>query len=203
MEAARELLAAESEMAAYRSAVETLCNQLPAEKCKIATIEDDSLVVQVETANGVEAPDRRIPISDGELALAIRRGEAVVFDDVTDVRSTSSDTTTERHEFRSLIVVPFSESGLLLAAAEPADTFSEDHLALAKLVAAFLVATIERLHGTGSPRNGALLEEVASILSHDLQSPLAAATGTLELVRAEGDSERLETVATALIGSKR
>lgn len=41
------------------------------------------------------------------------------------------------------------------------------------------------------------LEEFASVVSHDLRNPLNVASGTLDLVREERDSERLATVAAA------
>ena len=50
----------------------------------------------------------------------------------------------------------------------------------------------ERLH-----RQNERLAEFASVVSHDLRNPLNVATGALEMVRDETDSEYVETVATA------
>ncbi|AUV84228.1 hypothetical protein C2R22_21975 (plasmid) [Salinigranum rubrum] len=47
-------------------------------------------------------------------------------------------------------------------------------------------------------RQNKRLDEFASIVSHDLRSPLSLATGNLELVRAEHESEAVERIEAAL-----
>ena len=46
-------------------------------------------------------------------------------------------------------------------------------------------------------RRNERLEEFASVVSHDLRNPLNVASGTLDMVREERDSDRLATVAAA------
>jgi len=197
--AARSLLAADSEMAIYRASVELLATRLPTEKCLFATIASDALAVQVETANGVESPDARLPLGDDAPSGAIRRGEATVVDDLTVRGGDRSLAESLPSQTRSLLSAPVGEHGVLLATAEVPGAFSEPHLAEAVLIASVTAASLEHRHSPSAPqRNPELLTEVASILSHDLKTPLAIATGTLELLREDHDSAQLTRIAAAL-----
>ncbi len=55
-----------------------------------------------------------------------------------------------------------------------------------------------QVRATELQRQNERLEEFASIIAHDIRSPLSVATGHLELAREGGGSERLDTVADAL-----
>ena len=117
---------------------------------------------------------------------------------MTHVRS-ASGSNGGSEAFRSLACTPIDDFGLLLAVAIAPGKFTDDHLHDLELLSAFAEASLRRYYRTATrPQNGELLEEVASILSHDVKSPLAIAEGNLELERESNDSTYLETTTSAL-----
>lgn len=196
---ARAIVAATGKPEIYEATVRLVCDRLPADTCKIATIEADEVVIEAETSNGVDSPGRRILLTEWELSAAITRGKAEILDDLAASRSNCETSAATNPDYRAMAVAPIDDAGVILAAATDPGAFTDAHLQIIETIAQFTGAALEQ---TGSadtgPRNGALLEEVASILSHDLQSPLAIASGNLELVREESDAEQLATIAAAL-----
>lgn len=77
----------------------------------------------------------------------------------------------------------------------PRDPFSEEETTFAELLARVLEHELrqERVEA-----KLARLDRFASVVSHDLRSPLNVAQGHLDLARADGDSDHLQTTAEAL-----
>ena len=100
---------------------------------------------------------------------------------------------------RSELVVPLGEHGLLRVGARETGAFTDADVSCLELWAETLTVVFGRLERERTlrareralQRERARLEEVASVVSHDLRNPLNVATGRLELVERECDSEHV------------
>jgi signal transduction histidine kinase len=101
--------------------------------------------------------------------------------------------------FRSELIVPLGEHGLLnIGATEPA-AFTETDVSCLELWAETLTVVFGRIERERElraserdlQRERDRLDEFASVVSHDLRNPLNVATGRLELAAQECDSEHI------------
>ena len=107
---------------------------------------------------------------------------------------------------RSELIVPLGRYGVLNVGATEPDAIDPDDRTIARLWGAsvtMVFVRIERerqLRGREADviRERDRLEEFASLVSHDLRTPLSVAAGHVELARDEADSEALATASTAL-----
>jgi signal transduction histidine kinase len=101
--------------------------------------------------------------------------------------------------FRSELIVPLGEHGLLNIGATEPNAFTETDVSCLELWAETLTVVFGRIERERElrARERALqrerdrLDEFASVVSHDLRNPLNVATGRLELVAQECDSEHI------------
>jgi len=111
---------------------------------------------------------------------------------------------------RSGVVFPLGEHGVFLAASPEVAALSETDRYLADILATVLTATLDRTDRERALRSQKelleeqteRLEELVSVISHDLQSPLNVADGRLELAQADCDSRHLEDAASAVDRSR-
>jgi len=112
---------------------------------------------------------------------------------------------------RSELVLPIGRYGMINVGATEVDAFDNADLAVARLWAATVTMVFVRIERERQlrvreaeiARERDRLEEFASLVSHDLRSPLNVATGNLAMVREQLESERMElseldTVARSL-----
>ncbi|WP_123619277.1 ATP-binding protein [Halorubrum sp. CSM-61] len=121
----------------------------------------------------------------------------------------------ERHNpdspIRSELILPLGRYGLINVGSTERDAFDESDLAVARLWAATVTMVFVRIERERQlrvrereiARERDRLEEFASLVSHDLRSPLNVAAGNLELVRDRLRSEHedlteIDTVASSL-----
>ncbi|EMA59098.1 sensor histidine kinase [Halorubrum lipolyticum] len=121
----------------------------------------------------------------------------------------------ERHNpespIRSELILPLGRYGLINIGATERDAFDESDLAVARLWAATVTMVFVRIERERQlrvrereiARERDRLEEFASLVSHDLRSPLNVATGNLDMVRerlreAHEDLTEIDTVARSL-----
>jgi signal transduction histidine kinase len=103
------------------------------------------------------------------------------------------------------MVVPLGEHGVVVSAGPGADTFDEGTRDLAGVLAANVEAALDRAERERRLRNrerelerqNERLDEFASVVSHDLRTPLSVARGHLDLARQDDDREALAKVADA------
>jgi PAS domain S-box len=146
-----------------------------------------------------------LPVYDGGGSLswdAFVDGELRVYDDV---RSEPSRMSTEK-PVQSETVLPLGEHGVMnVGSTEPAE-FDDTDVSLARIFGATVDAALsraereQRRHARrrGLERQNERLAEFASVVSHDLRSPLQVVDGKLDLARAECDSEHLDDAAAAV-----
>ncbi|PAU83117.1 histidine kinase [Halorubrum salipaludis] len=121
----------------------------------------------------------------------------------------------ERHNpdsrIRSELILPLGRYGLINIGATDPDAFDESDLAVARLWAATVTMVFVRIERERQlrarereiARERDRLEEFASLVSHDLRSPLNVATGNLDLLRERlrnenEDLTEIDTVARSL-----
>jgi PAS domain S-box-containing protein len=141
-------------------------------------------------------------IDDGIAWDAFQEGEPLVYGDV---RETENVLNTET-PMRSEMYLPLGEYGIFIVSSTDVDAFDESDIDLAQTLAANTEAAFERLsreqelhtrEGEFKQKNERL-EEFASIVSHDLRSPLGVAKGHLELAEGTSQSDRLEKARDAI-----
>jgi PAS domain S-box-containing protein len=164
---------------------------------------DELQPAATEVAESVVADDRSLPTFQAGDSLArevFESGEPQVYDDVRTAPGGEDAPT------RSEIVLPLGEFGVFMAGSTTAGSFDRRQISLANVLAANVEVALARIEGTrrleesrqALERRNERLDEFASVVSHDLRNPLNVARGNLDFLRAETDSERVETVDDAL-----
>jgi len=128
--------------------------------------------------------------------------EAVVCDDVREDPNVYNEST----QFRSEMILPLGEAGVSLAASTEVGDFDGGDISLGRVLAATAESALRKVEReeTLRDREAALtrqnerLDEFASVLSHDLRTPLDLAGVHLELAREDGVThERLDDISAA------
>ncbi|PSP61427.1 hypothetical protein BRC76_06035 [Halobacteriales archaeon QH_8_67_36] len=205
-ETTRRLMAAESTEAVLDIGVHAARDILGFDINAIYRYDDETgTLVPAVTTERTEALLGELPSFPGGTSIAWRAfetGRAVVRDDVReDPDVFNSDT-----PFRSELLLPLGDRGVLLAGSTEPAAFRERDRALGQMLAANVESALEQVEReeTLRERERALarrnerLEEFASIVSHDLRTPLDLAGAHLELA-AESDEAgaHLDDVAAA------
>lgn len=127
--------------------------------------------------------------------LVYERGEATVYDDVREAEVMQNPDTSMRSE----LLLPLGEHGLFVAGTTTAAAFGEGCISLGRVFADTVEAALDRAEREERlARKNDQLDRFASVVSHDLRSPLTVAQGRLDLARETGDDEQLDHVRTAL-----
>ncbi|MFB6193643.1 MAG: ATP-binding protein [Halobaculum sp.] len=168
-------------------------------------VEGRELVPQaVSSALGEDSYYGAIPIDadDRKAAEVYRTGEVSLIEDIAE--ETAADPADPA--FRSALTVPIGEYGVFQAAAEDPGAFDDDDRRLTDILLTHAVETLRRLDRERElerrteqlTRQNERLESFASVVSHDLTSPLNVASGRLRLAReSHPDDDDLGVVARA------
>jgi PAS domain S-box-containing protein len=205
-ETARELMAAGSVEAVCEIGVEATRDILGHELTSLHRYEEgeDALVPAASTEQTAALLDE-LPSFERDASIAWRAfatGEPVVRDDVR----TDPDVFNEETVFRSEMIFPLGEYGVLLAASPDVGAFSESDISLGRILAATIQSALAQVQRerqlrereASLARQNERLDEFASIVSHDLRTPLDLAGVHLELAReGEDPTAHLEKVAAA------
>lgn len=117
---------------------------------------------------------------------AFETGRMFVYDDL----QSEPDRYNPETPIESEIILPLGDHGVLNIGSPDAEAFDYMDVSLARILANVLTAALERVEREAELRaqraelasQNRRLEEFASILSHDLRTPLTVATGRLELL---------------------
>ena len=205
-ETARELMAAETTDEVVDIGVHAARDVLGYELAAIHRHDEaTSSLVPAVTTDRTAAVLGDIPTLPGGKSIAWRAfetGEAVVRDDVREDPDVFNDATPVRSE----MLFPLGDHGVLLVFATERAAFDETDRSLGRVLAANIQSGLQqaereetlREREQALARKNERLEEFASIVSHDLRTPLDLAGAHLELAT-EGDqeSDHLEDVAAA------
>ncbi|GGL63681.1 PAS domain-containing sensor histidine kinase [Halocalculus aciditolerans] len=183
--------------AVYQSLVDAAEGVLDYQICIVDERDGDRLVV---VAASDDTPDEHyynyvsVDAEDNLAAKVARTRETVVVDDL---HETSIDPANAA--YRSIITVPLADYGVLQAAADEPDAFDDADREFTEILASHAVAALDRLDRERElERQTDRLEKFASVVSHDLRTPLQVAVGAIELARETGDLDRLDTADDAL-----
>jgi PAS domain S-box-containing protein len=153
-------------------------------------------VAQTDAARAAIGGDQPRFTADGD-SLAWRAFDANtvgVYEDLADVDALHNPET----PFRSEMLVPLGDVGLLSAAATEPRQFSETDRDLFRILgSAVKAAMVRERRATELRQQNERLDEFASVVAHDLRNPLSVATMFTEEAIETGDSSYLEDVADA------
>ena len=194
-EATRELLKTTDREAAAEAAVSYVDDVLGHPIAAIWLYDEgsDALepIVWTDTADAVVGDHPTFEADERSITWeAFESGEPTYVADVAD----DPDRYDEGAAIRSELVVPLGRYGVLNVGATVPDAFDDSDLAVARIWAATVTMVLVRIERERQLRRREAevarerdrLEEFASLVSHDLRSPLNVAAGNLEIV-----SERL------------
>lgn len=149
-------------------------------------------VAVTESADEVLGERPTYKVGEATAGNAFEEGEPVIYEDLQEVEDDYS-----RGDARAGLFVPIGRHGVLgIGDTEPGALDHED-IQLGRILAANAEVAFNRLEREHElQRQNDRLEEFASVISHDLRSPLNVAAGRLDLI--ETDPEQLEPIANAL-----
>jgi PAS domain S-box-containing protein len=202
-EAATDLEAAETEGAVYEILVDAAEGILDFDLVAVDVVEDDALVQRAWTLDlDTEGYYERTPLDEDTFATrAHHRQETIVVDDLRE-----NDITPADPEYRSALTVPVADHATFQAVSRDVGAFDEADQDLTELLVDHAREALRRLEREQElrertealERQNDRLEEFATIVSHDLRTPLNVAEGRLELVREQCDSDQLDEISDAL-----
>jgi len=158
--------------------------------------DDEEALVPTVTTDPIEDLLTTVPSFTGGESIAWRvfdTGEAVICDDVRedpDVRNSATP-------FRSEMILPLGERGILIAASTEVAAFHESDISLGKVLAPTIQSALTQVERKqllrererALTRQNERLDEFAAIVSHDLRTPLDLASVHLELAVGDGQLE--------------
>ncbi|WP_435360856.1 sensor histidine kinase [Haloarchaeobius sp. DFWS5] len=131
------------------------------------------------------------PVDDSPHGRAFRAGETLV----TDI---AADDSFGREVFSQTMYVPLGEYGVLSAGVVDSE-FTERDISLAEVLAANTHTALERVEERRQlEEERERLDEFASVVAHDLQSPMSAARGFVDLVTETGNPDFAADARSAL-----
>jgi signal transduction histidine kinase len=195
-----DLVTCESDREVFERAVEAAAELLEFDQSVIYVRETDRLVPEVVTGSEV-VPEDEVPpfdLDQGAIGHAYQTGDSILTEDV------QTDEVSEpiSPDIGSGLCVPLGEVGVFNAVSDTPGEFDEEDLALGEILAAHVTTAVGRIQSEAEirrqkrelERKSERLEEFASILSHDLRSPLSVASGWLDLLEADATDEQLTAI---------
>ena len=139
-----------------------------------------------------ERPD--YPVGEGTAGRVFAAQEPMILNDVDKL-----DDGYPRQDGGSAIYLPMGEYGTISISDTASESFDESDIELARLLASVAEAAIYRIRQRETvERQNDRLDEFTSVISHDLRNPLSVATGRLELLERDCDSEHLAAIESSL-----
>lgn len=137
---------------------------------------------------------KTMPIEEGIVGKTYRTGESYLFDDVRTVEEANP-----QGPYRGAISIAIGDHGVFQAVAHEPGVFDESDLELAELLVTHAENALTRIEREQAlEQRNERLDDLASIVSHDLRSPLNVAQGRIELAHEETGNEHLDAAARAV-----
>lgn len=163
--------------------------------CSIEIYEDGWLVPRAVSEEAPENAAQRMRADEGLVGKTFQTGESQIVDRVTP----DDETNPAKETYRSGLSVPIGEHGVFQAVSTQTDAFDEQDVELAELLVSHAASAFDRIEREAElEEKNERLETFASIVSHDLRSPLSVVSGRIELAAAECDGPHLEQAREAL-----
>ncbi|AZH24238.1 receiver/sensor box histidine kinase [Haloplanus aerogenes] len=133
-------------------------------------------------------------VGEGTAGRAFAEGETNIYADVQEV-----DDGYDRQDARASMFVPIGDHGVLSIGDTDVGAFDRSDRHLAEVFAANAATALTLLERTRDlERQNERLEAFASVVSHDLRTPLTVVDGSLELARERYDDADLDRAARSL-----
>jgi signal transduction histidine kinase len=202
-ESAQSLLEAESKEDASRVVIEALTALLDLEISAIWLVEDGKLAPAASTDRSREVFNE-IPVFEAGNSLAwqvFEDQEARVFTDV----GTHPDRYNEETTVSTELMIPLGRHGIMICGSLQRQAFQRYQRELSHILASYTELVFDRIEQREDlqqreetlERQNKRLEEFASVVSHDLQSPLSVITGSVELARDGASAEHFTRIENA------
>ena len=210
-QATRELFLAETreEIAEIGAEVARDCLDFEANVVNFYDDEQSALrpVAATEAARDLVGDPSTLKDEKSIARRAYERGDALTVEDVHDDPDVhDSDTYDPDSPVGSELYLPLGEEGLLVACSPTTAAFDQHDVVLGEILAETIDVALHQVERTEQlrdrerelTRQNDCLEEFASIVSHDLRSPLSVAEGRLSLLEEECDSSHVPHIDRAL-----
>jgi two-component system OmpR family sensor kinase len=188
-----ELHGCETEAEALELAADAARDVLAFDRCSLGIERDGYLHVE-EERGGDHGAHMRLPADEGIAGETYVTGEPSLVD-----RAVEHPAADAGADDAALVSVPIGEHGVFQAVADGPGAFDEGDLEVATLLGEHLAEALSRIERERElERQNERLDEFASVVSHDLRSPLNVAEGRIELARETGALDHLEEATAAL-----
>ena len=205
-EATRELIESDSETAIaeriVRAAEEILAFSILVVRLYDS---DEGGLVPVAASDAVDdvMPERSVFTPDGDSLnwAAFEAGEVRIYDDIERLEYAVD----QGSGLRSLMILPMGEYGTIAVGETDSDAFDDTDEFLARILTTAAETALDTVKREAQLRRRRdelerqidRLDEFASVVSHDLRTPLLTAQGRLELAREEPEPEHFDAVCRA------
>lgn len=202
-----ELTDAPDPDAVYRWGIEVLDRFLDADVISVGITTDDLIVPVASTLYSRTGRDHAVPIETSLPGAAVLSGEGCLVRDRQDIRRVAPTSSngeipkTTADNFRSVVCAPIPGTGVIVAQARQPGRFNDQDLELSNTIGQVIgnVASNTQNDTPAEP----LLEEIGSMVSHDLRNKVNIAIGRIDLARRTGEDEHLDQGLDALEGVER
>ncbi|MFC7071786.1 GAF domain-containing sensor histidine kinase [Halovenus rubra] len=193
---AAELQAATEHDEVYDTVIEAAVEILGFDWCAVGVPDDGWLCAQsVSEAGPLEKDERLLRTDEGVAGKTYQEQKSVIL-----VDGEEHDTAKPVYDrITSGLSVPLGKWGIFQGIAEERAVFESEDREAAELLASHATAALNRIeHEQTLQKKNDRLEKFASVVSHDLRSPLTVAELRLEMLRQECDSEYIDDIDQAL-----
>ena len=205
----RSLLSAESPEELYRAAVEEVEQALPADLVKLAVASDGFLVPTATSEGAHLGREHAVLIPTSIPGAVYSNEEACLIDDLHDARGAAPAPNPACEpsgrgsdlQHRSLVCAPIEGYGVLVGLASEPELFEDEDLQMLRSIASIVKDILDLMVERDSMQPDAtnrLLEQIASVISHEINNNLNIARGRLQLAEETSDREHFVSVRDAL-----
>ncbi len=163
--------------------------------CSVELHEDGWLVPYAVSESSPAGGARRMRVDQGLAGKTFQSGESHIVGDVT----ADDDSDPADSAYQSGLSVPIGDHGVFQAVGTEPNFFDDGDRERAELLVSHTAGALDRIDREATlEEKNERLEAFASIVSHDLRSPLSVATSRVELAVTECNSEHLDKTLDAL-----
>jgi len=190
----RELLSATSETEVAEAVIEIVADRLGGDRCLFVRAGQEEFTIDAQVPLTPPISDELLPIDEDLLSQTYALQRSYFIDDRLAVHNPlEEDTIPGRGGWRSLVLVPLADLGIVVVIDDAPEAFDDDDRRTVEEIVSLGESALDQQ--ASEPE---LLDEVGDILAHDVQSPLQVALGRVEMAKATGDLSHLDKIVQAL-----